>query len=105
AHANPTTCKVWRIAYLDAGPRQQALDSGRTPAFLQGMKELGYIEGKHFVFEPRFADSRLERLSDLAEELVQLPSDIIVTRQGSAGQAAQRTTTTIPIVVTLSSDP
>src|SRR5262245_2290376 len=87
--------KVWRIGYLETSSRQSSLDTGRMPAFLQGMKELGYIEGKHFVFEPRFADGRMERLSALAEELVQLNADIIVARQTSSGQAAQRATTTI----------
>src|SRR5262245_12461698 len=81
AQSKPATGKVWRIGYLDSGSRQAALDAGRTPAFLQGLKELGYIEGKHFVLEPRFADGRTERLSALAEELVQVHSDIIVARQ------------------------
>jgi putative ABC transport system substrate-binding protein len=97
--------KVWRIGYLDNGSRQTALDSGRMPAFLQGMKELGYVEGKHFVLEPRFADSNSERLSALAGELVQLNADVIVTSGLLPSHAAQRTTTTIPIVVGVTPDP
>jgi len=97
--------KVWRIGYLDFGYRQFALDSGRMPAFLQGMKELGYVEGKHFVLESRFGDGHSERLSALAGELVQLNADVIVTRGVPAHHAAQRATSTIPIVVLSTPDP
>jgi putative ABC transport system substrate-binding protein len=97
--------KVWRIGYLYSGSRQFSLDTSRIPAFLQGMKELGYVEGKHFVMESRFADGHSERLSALAAELVQLNADVIVTSGGPASRAAQWTTTTIPIVVTNTSDP
>ena len=97
--------KVWRIGYLSLGSRQAELDTGRTPAFLQGMKELGYVEGKHFVFESRFADGNQERLSALAGELVQLAANVIVTAGVAAGHAAQRTTGTIPIVVAITPDP
>jgi putative ABC transport system substrate-binding protein len=96
--------KVWRIGYLEPSSRQLALES-RIPAFLQGMKELGYVEGKHFVFESRFADGHNERLSALAAELVQLNADVIVTAGVAASHAAQRTTSTIPIVVPIVPDP
>ena len=97
--------KVWRIGYLDAGPRQTAPEFDRTPAFLQGMKELGYIEGKHFIFESRFADGNNERLSALAAELVQLNVDVIVANGTAASLAVQRTTSTIPVVVATTPDP
>jgi len=97
--------KVWRIGYLYTGSRQLSLDTGRIPAFLQGMKELGYVEGKHFVMEFRFADGHRERLWALAGELVQLNADVIVTTGGPASHAAQQTTSTIPIVVTNTADP
>ena len=48
--------RVWRIGLLDYGSRQSSVDSGRYGAFLQGMRELGYAEGKNFVVEARFAD-------------------------------------------------
>jgi putative ABC transport system substrate-binding protein len=96
--------KVWRIGYLEPGTRQLTLEA-RIPAFLQGMKELGYVEGKHFVMEYRFADGHNERLSALAAELVRLNADVIVTSGIAASQAAQRTTSTIPIVVTVTPDP
>ena len=43
--------KVWRIGHLELGSRQMSLDTGRQGAFLQGMRERGYVEGRHFVFE------------------------------------------------------
>jgi hypothetical protein len=49
--------KVWRIGFFYNGARQSAIDTGRYPAFLQGMRELGYIEGKNFVIEARFAEA------------------------------------------------
>src|SRR5262245_34887475 len=96
--------KVWRIGYLDPGSRQLAL-AARIPYLLQGMKYLGYREGTHFVFEPRFADGRNERLRALAGELVQLNADVIVTAGVDASHAAQHTTSTIPIIVTGTPDP
>ncbi len=96
--------KVWRIGYLETSARQLALEA-RAPAFLLGMKELGYVEGKHFVMEYRFADGNTERLSALAAELVQLNADVIVTSGLAASHAAQWTTGTIPIVVTVTPDP
>jgi putative ABC transport system substrate-binding protein len=96
--------KVWRIGYLEPSSRQLSLDA-RMPAFLQGMKALGYVEGKHFVLESRFADGHDERLSALAGELVQLNADVIVTSGTAASHAMQRTTGTIPIVVTITPDP
>ena len=48
--------KIWRIGLLDYGSRQSLLDAGRYGAFLQGMRELGYVEGKNFVVEARHAD-------------------------------------------------
>ena len=96
--------KVWRIGFLETSTRKLALEN-RIPAFLQGMKELGYLEGKHFIFEPRFADDHVERLSALASELVQLNADVIVTTGTAANHAAQLTTGTIPIVVAITPDP
>jgi putative ABC transport system substrate-binding protein len=96
--------KVWRIGYLETSARQLALEE-RVPTFLQGMKELGYVEGKNFVMEYRFADGHNERLSALAAELVQVNADVIVTSGLAASHAAQWATGTIPIVVTVTPDP
>ena len=69
------------------------------------MRELGYVEGKNFMIESRFADGKYERLPALAAELVQLRVDVIVAFGTPPIQAAQRATTTIPIVMVASGDP
>jgi putative ABC transport system substrate-binding protein len=75
-------------------------------AFRQGLRELGYVEGKNIAIERRFADGKLDRLPDLATELVRLKVDIIVAA-GSilAVRAAKQSTSTIPIVIIIASDP
>jgi putative ABC transport system substrate-binding protein len=95
--------KVWRVGFLS--PTSASLSSQNTGAFLEGMRELGYIEGKNLLVERRFADGKLERLPGLAAELVQLKVDIIVTAGSPAISAAQKATSTIPIVMTSAGDP
>jgi putative ABC transport system substrate-binding protein len=73
-------------------------------AFLQGLRDLGYIEGQTIHLEYRFADDQLERLPALAAELVQLKPDVIVTGTGQGVQAARQATTTIPIVMAVGGD-
>ena len=70
--------KVWRIGFLYFGSRQSSLDTGRYDSFLQGMRELGYIEGRNFIIEARFADGKAEALPGLAAELVGGQVDVIV---------------------------
>src|SRR5215510_250919 len=88
--------KVPRIGYLS--PR-----SGPSPsedAFLDGLRSLGYIEGQTIVIEWRFAQEKFDRLPELASELVRLKVDLIVASSGyPTVQAAQKATTTIPIVM------
>ncbi len=94
--------KVPRIGYLlEITPSGGAM---LLDAFRQGLRELGYIEGKHYVIEPRWAEN-LDRLPPLAAELVQLKVDIIVTASTPPTLAAQKATKTIPIVVAHMSDP
>jgi putative ABC transport system substrate-binding protein len=69
------------------------------------MRELGYIEGGNLVVDWRFADGKIERLPDLAKELVELKASVIVTAGSPATHAAQKATTTIPIVMGNGSDP
>ncbi len=95
--------KVWRVGFLSPGAG--SLSSANADAFLKGMRELGYIEGRNLVVEWRFADGKLERLPALAAELVQLKVDVIVAGASPAISAAQKATTTIPIVMTSVGDP
>jgi len=95
--------RVWRVGFLS--PTSASVNPQYTGAFLQGMRELGYVEGKNLVVEWRFADGKLERLAGLAAELVQLKVDVIVAQASSAIGAAQKATTTIPIVMATTGDP
>ena len=76
----------------------------RVEAFRQRLRELGYVEGKNIVIEYRYADGKLERLPDLAAELVRLKVDVIVTG-GPAILTAKKASPTIPIVFALAADP
>ena len=74
-------------------------------AFVQGMRDLGYVEGKNLAIEWRFADGKLERLPGLAAELVRSDVEVIVTHANAGIRALQRATKTIPIVFAVSIDP
>ena len=82
-----------------------SLSVANQEAFRQGLRDLGYIEGKNIAIESRTAANRADRLSVLAGELVDLKVDVIVAAGSQAVHAAQRTTKSIPIVMTSSSDP
>ena len=90
--------KVPHIGFL-------SLSGANQEAFRQGLRDLGYIEGKNIAIESRTAANRADRLSVLAGELVDLKVDVIVAAGSQAVHAAQRTTKSIPIVMTSSSDP
>ena len=79
--------------------------AARIEAFRQGLRELGYVEGKNIVIEWRFAEGKPDRLPALAAELVRLKVDIIVTGGPTATRAAKEATTTIPIVMAQDTDP
>ena len=76
-----------------------------SKAFRQGLRELGYVEGKNIVIEWRFAEGKRERLAELAAELVRLKVDIIVTGGPTATRPAKEATVTIPIVMAQDTDP
>ncbi len=97
--------KVWRIGFFYFGSRQSALDTGRYEAFVKGMRDLGYIEGKNLAIEARFGDGKIDRASALAAELVQLKVDAIVATGSVAYRALQHATTSIPVVITVTNDP
>jgi putative ABC transport system substrate-binding protein len=97
--------RVWRVGFLTLRPRPASLNTHYYGAFPKGMRELGYVEGKNLTIEWRFADGKLERLPDLATELVRLNVDVIVAAGSPAIRAVQKATTTIPIVMGTTSDP
>ncbi len=95
--------KVYRIGYLSQTSASTA--KRNIKPFLESLRELGYVEGKNIVIEYRYAERKLDRLSELAAELVSLKVAAIVTTGTTPGRAAMQATTTIPIVFTMSADP
>ena len=94
--------RILRIGILF--PSSASFNSARVEAFRQRLRELGYVEGKNIVIEHRYAEGKLERLPDLAAELVRLKVDVIVTA-GPAILAAKKASATIPIVFANDTDP
>ena len=95
--------KIPRIGYLTA--TSLSTMSARIEAFRQGLRELGYVEGKNIVIEWRSTEEKPDRLPALATELVRLKVDVIVTGGPSATRAAKEATSTIPIVMATDPDP
>jgi putative ABC transport system substrate-binding protein len=103
AKAQPPA-KVPRVAYL-AGGWPSDPPHPASQAFRQGLRDLGYVEGRNIAFEYRFAEGRLDRYPDLVAELVRLPVDLIVAPGTAAAQAARKATASIPIVIVLAGNP
>jgi putative ABC transport system substrate-binding protein len=97
--------KVWRVGFLAMRSPTASNPVDTYGAFVQGMRELGYVEGKNLIIEWRLAEGKVERLPTLAAELVQLKVDVIVAAGVQPTSAAQKATTTIPIVMGNSIDP
>ena len=95
--------KVPRIGFL-IGSSPAAI-AARIEAFRQGLRDLGYVEGKNIVIEWRYAEGKLDRLPALAAELVRLKIDIIGTGSPATTRAAKEATVTIPIVMAQDTDP
>ena len=97
--------KVRRVGFLSQRGRPDSLEYGVFGAFRRGMRDLGYVEGKNLEIEWRFADGTSAQLSELAAELVRLRVDLIVSLGTAATSAAQKATTSIPIVIATAPDP
>lgn len=97
--------KPAKIGFLYFASQKSAMDSRRYPAFIKGMSELGYVEGKNLFIEARFADGVANRLTVLASELVGAGVDVLVAGGNAAINAARQATKTIPIVIAQSPDP
>jgi len=102
SEAQPTA-KLYRIGMLET--RSAALNATNFEAFRVGLRELGYREGQHVEFAYRSSDGLNERFPDLANELVRLKVDLILTRGTPAALAARNATKTIPVVMASSGDP
>jgi ABC-type uncharacterized transport system substrate-binding protein len=95
--------KFHQIGYLSTD--SPSTIAARIEAFRQGLRELGYVEGKNIVIEWRFAEGKADRLPGLAAELVRLKVDAIVTSGPAATRAAKQATVTVPIVTAQDPDP
>jgi len=99
------TGKVWRIGFLTPRSRPRpAGDDAFSAAFMRGMSDLGYSEGKNLVVEWRYADGDYSRLTGFASELVGMDLPVIVTYGTAAARVLQETTKTTPIVVAAAVD-
>jgi putative ABC transport system substrate-binding protein len=97
------TGKITRIGVLEAN--SAAVGAKRLEAFRQGLRDLGHVEGRNMVIEPRYADGKLNRIPALAAELVQLKIDLLVASSTPGALAAKHATGTIPIVFFGVTDP
>src|SRR6266540_4220387 len=94
--------KIYRVGFVWDSP---AVWPHALEAFRQGLRDLGWVEGKNIVIEYRWAEGRFDRLPGLAEELVRLKVDVIVAPTSIYAGAAKRATSTIPIVFASHADP
>jgi ABC-type uncharacterized transport system substrate-binding protein len=93
--------QIARIGFLRyASPHQKQFN-----AFRDGLRALGYVEGRNIVIEERYAGGALDRLAELAADLARMNLDVIVTDGSATAKAAKAATTTIPIVFALATDP
>jgi putative tryptophan/tyrosine transport system substrate-binding protein len=95
--------KVWRIGMLETISAE--LNAANLGAFRQGLRELGYVEGRNLVLDYRSADGDAKRFPGLVAELIHLNVDLIVTRGTPAALAAKNATSTIPVVMAASGEP
>ena len=95
--------KTPRAGFLTAASPSSI--AARVAAFRQGLRELGYVEGKNIVVEYRYAEGKRDRLNELAAEVVRLKVDVIVTTGPTTTRSSKEATNTIPIVMAQDSDP
>jgi ABC-type uncharacterized transport system substrate-binding protein len=97
--------QVPRVGYISPGSSSDPFRQRRFEAFRQGLRELGYVEGRNVVLEPRWAEGQYARYPVLAADLVRLKVAAIVTVGGAATKAAKQVTSTTPIVMSVVIDP
>src|SRR5437773_11723299 len=101
----PSRAKVARLGFLALSGPDAATVRTYTAAFRHGLSELGYVEGQHFTIESRFAEGSVDRLPELATELIGIPVDVLITGGTQVTQAAKQVNDATPIVVPLAADP
>jgi putative ABC transport system substrate-binding protein len=101
ADAQQSPAKIPRIGFLASG----GPESTTIPSFRQGLRDIGYIEGKNILVEYRYMEGKEDRMPSFVAELVQLKVDVFVSTNSSAIRAAKQATKTIPIVMVITGDP
>ena len=91
-----------RLGVLEPSPQQRPAPC--LPAFQQGLRDLGYLEGQNILVDYRYAEGQPDQLPALAEEQVQPSPDVLWLHGNAAAWAAKRATTTIPIVTSVSNE-
>jgi putative ABC transport system substrate-binding protein len=94
----PATFHVARVGILDGSAADDPIPNDKIAGLKQGLAELGYVDGQTVVFELRGADSNFARLPELANELIQLPVDVLVCTASPETLVARQATTVVPIV-------
>jgi putative ABC transport system substrate-binding protein len=97
--------KFFNVGYLEAGARSDRTVQALRRQFILGLRDLGYIEGRHFKLEDRYAEGQTDRLRALAAELVALPVDVIAANGEAPIAAAKLATAQLPIVMLIAADP
>jgi hypothetical protein len=92
-------------SWRPSGSGTAATQSQWTAAFVQRMRELGWIEGRNLTVEYRWAEGRTERFAEIADEFVRLKVDVILTHNTQPALAAKQATSVIPIVMATAGDP
>src|SRR5260370_34938109 len=103
--ARAQQAKVVRLGYLEPQTPTDLVAANLRRQFLLGLRDLGYVEGRHFKMEDRSANGQLDRLGNLASELARLPVDMFVVGGDAPILAAMQASDTIPIGMTLAADP
>lgn len=105
AAAQQPSGKVPRIGILGSGASSDPRIKASLDMLRQGLSDFGYIEGKNIFFETRYGEGKIDRLPELADQLVRLKVDILFGSDTGAAQAAKKSTTTIPVVFMTGGNP
>jgi len=97
--------KITLVGVLGSGTAADPRNKTGLETLREGLRDLGYVEGKNIAFEQRFAERNMDRLPGLANELVRLKADIIFAIDSNAARAAKEATSTVPIVILTGGDP